>query len=69
MPLIRVMYDARLSWAERETIAAAVNACVIEWHRLMSEHERHVQSAMGAKMPNDRTERPAHSGAQQPETL
>lgn len=45
IPLIRVMRDARLSWAQREEIAWAIQECNRQYQCLMREHERHSQIA------------------------
>ena len=47
MPLVRVMADASLSWAEREAISAAICEAHRQWKALEKEREaiRQVQAA------------------------
>ena len=57
MPLIRVMRQANLSWAQREEIALAIQECLRQHKSLMDEDELHKQVAAYSQQTIHNTER------------
>lgn len=40
MPLVQIMERADLSWRDRERIAAAINACNVQWESMEKERQQ-----------------------------
>lgn len=39
MPLVQVMERADISWRDRERVAAAINACNVQWEGMEQERQ------------------------------
>jgi hypothetical protein len=52
MPLVRVMADAQLSWAQREVISNAISQCHHQWSELEKERQLHTQAAAYGQQGN-----------------